>query len=85
MSDEFHHAAVFLLARNFSRKLSFGAQTFPVYSQPKGELLRKFERNWFRNFGAIHTDEEMTLSKEIEEVSVGHRGLRKLNQEVSEP
>lgn len=73
MSDEFHHAAVFLLAQNFSRKLSFGAQTFPVCSQPKGELLRKFERNWFRNFGVIHTDKEMTLlslSKETEEVWV---------------
>lgn len=73
MSDEFHHAAVFLLARNFSQKLSFGAQTFPVYSQPKGELLRKFVRNWFRNFRVIRTDEEMIplpLSKEIEEIVV---------------
>lgn len=37
------------------------------------ELLRKYERNWFRNFGVIHTDEEMTLlplSKETEEVWV---------------
>lgn len=81
MSDEFHHAAVFLLAQNFSRKLSFGAQTFPVYSQPKGELLRKFERNWFRNFGVIHTDEEMALlplSKRNRR-GVGCRGLRSLN------
>lgn len=71
MSDEFHHAPVLLLARNFSQKLSFGAQTFPVSSQPKGELLRKLERNWFRNFGVIHTGKEMILlplSNEIEEV-----------------
>lgn len=72
---------MFLVTCNFSEKVFSGAQTLPVSSQPKGELLTKFERNWLRNFGVILTGKEMTsllFSKEKER-GFSHRRLREGN------
>lgn len=44
LSDEFHHSALPLPAPNFAEKLSFGAQTFSILSQPKGELVGSLSR-----------------------------------------